>query len=74
MLNKMIDKFMNYFLESGEILLENIDKFSFQACLIIGLVALVLSIFGYDKGKKIAALSPAIYIILQIFLDIWFGI
>ena len=74
MLNKMIDKFMNYFLESREILLENIDKFSFQACLIIGLVALVLSILGWDKGKKIATLSPAIYVIIQIFLEVWFGV
>ena len=74
MFNKMINGFMDYFLEAGEIVLENIDKFSFKACLIVGLVALVLSIFGYEKGKKIATLSPAVYIIIQIFLDVWFGI
>ena len=26
------------------------------------------------KGKKIATLSPVVYIIIQIFLEVWFGI
>ena len=74
MFNKVTDIFMNGFLSAGEVVLKNIDKLSFQACLLIGIVAIILSVFGYDKGKKIATLSPVVYIIIQIFLDVWFGI
>lgn len=73
-INEIFNGFMDSFLKTGENLLNNLDKFSFNACLIIGLVALVLSIFGYRKGKKIALISPAIYVILQIFLSVWFGV
>ena len=58
----------------GDQIILLINEFSFNACLLIGLVALVLSIFGYDKGKKISLISPAVYIILQIFLEVWFGV
>ena len=61
-------------MSKGDSIVLSIDKFSFEACLIVGLVALVLYVFGYDKGKKIATISPAIYVILQIFLKGWFGI
>ena len=74
MLNKATDIFMNRFLSTGEVVLKNIDKLSFQACLLVGFIALILSIFGYDKGKKVALISPAVYIIIQIFLEVWFGI
>ena len=50
MFNKVTDIFMNGFLSAGEVVLKNIDKLSFQACLLVGFVALILSIFGYDKG------------------------
>ena len=73
MLN-IFDKFMDGFMAVGDTVIMNIDKYSNQACLIIGLVALILAIFGYDKGKKIATLSPVVYIIIQIFLEVWFGI
>lgn len=58
----------------GDKIILLINEYSFNACLLIGLVALVLSIFGYDKGKKISLISPAVYIILQIFLEVWFGV
>ena len=74
MLEKMINEFMDYFLNTGERLLRKIDIFSFEACLLVGFIALILSIFGYDKGKKVALISPAVYIIIQIFLEVWFGI
>ena len=47
---------------------------NFKACLLVGLVALILYIFGYDKGKKIATVSPAVYIVIQIFMKAWFGV
>ncbi len=74
MFNKIIDGFMSSFMSGGDTIISNIDKFSFEACLLIGLGALVLSVFGYEKGKKVALISPAIYTLLQIFLSIWFGI
>lgn len=73
-INEILNGLMGSFLKAGENLLKNVDKFSFNVCLIVGLVALILSIFGYKKGKKIALISPAIYVILQIFLSVWFGV
>ena len=74
MFSKAVDIVMKYFLEGGELVLKGINTLSFDTCLLIGLVALVLSIFGWDKGKKISLISPAVYIILQIFLEVWFGV
>lgn len=70
----MFGKIESWLMSKGDSIVLSIDKFSFEACLIVGLVALVLYVFGYDKGKKIATISPAIYVILQIFLKGWFGI
>ncbi len=70
----IFDKFMNGFINIGDAVIMNIDKYSYQAFLIVGLVALILSIFGYGKGKKIALISPVVYVILQIFLEVWFGV
>lgn len=52
----------NFFKE----LLETISIVSFDWLVVIGLIALVLSIFGWDKGKKVGMMCPAIYIIIQI--------
>lgn len=70
----MFGKIESWLMSKGDSIVLSIDKFSFEACLIVGLVALVLYVFGYDKGKKIATISPAIYVILQIFLKGGFGI
>ena len=52
----------------GDSIVNFIDIYSFKACLLVGLVALILYIFGYDKGKKIATVSPAVYIVIEIFM------
>lgn len=65
----MFSKIESWLMAKGEI-----DKFSFKVCLLVGLVALVLSVFGYSKGKKIATISPSVYVILQIFMKVWFGV
>lgn len=70
----MVDKFINWFCSIGDGLVFSIDKYCFEICLLVGLVALILSVFGYDKGKKIATISPAVYVIIQIFLKGWFGV
>ena len=46
MFNKVTDIFMNGFLSAGEVVLKNIDKLSFQACLLVGFVALILTLFN----------------------------
>jgi hypothetical protein len=65
---------MQLFLDACKTVLEIIDDVSFEVCLLVWIVAIILSVFGYDKGKKVALISPAVYIIIQIFLDVWFGI
>lgn len=74
MFNKITNGFMEGFINVGDAIISNIDKFSFEVCLLVGLVALVLSVFGYEKGKKISLISPAVYTLLQIFLKVWFGV
>lgn len=64
-----VSKYINSMLSNlGASIIEGIDEYSFYICMLVGLVALILSVCGYDKGKKISLLSPSIYIIIQIFL------
>lgn len=70
----MFDKFLNSIGSIGDTILLNIDKYSFNVCLLVGLVALILYVFGYEKGKRVATISPAMYIIIQIFMKGWFGV
>lgn len=58
------------FKEFGYQLLINIDKFSFNICLLVGFIALLLYVFGYDKGKKWAFIIPCIYLILNIIIGV----
>ncbi len=58
---------LNEFLgQFGAECLETISIVSFDWLVVIGLIALVLSIFGWDKGKKVGMMCPAVYVILQI--------
>lgn len=70
----MVNKVLDIIDAAGDFIVNSIDIYSFQTCLLVGLVALVLYIFGYDKGKKIATISPAVYIVIQIFMKAWFGV
>lgn len=70
----MFSKIESWLMAKGDLIVLSIDKFSFKVCLLVGLVALVLSVFGYSKGKKIATISPSVYVILQIFMKVWFGV
>jgi hypothetical protein len=58
------------FKEFGYQLLINIDKFSFNICLLAGFIALLLYVFGYDKGKKWAFIIPCVYLILNIIIGV----
>ena len=58
------------FKEFGYQLLINIDKFSFNICLLAGFIALLFYVFGYDKGKKWAFIIPCVYLILNIIIGV----
>lgn len=70
----MLDKVMNMFFKMFDGIILSIDKCSFEICLLVGLVAAILYVFGYKKGLRIATITPGIYVILQIFLEVWFGV
>ena len=46
--------------------LETLAIVSYDLLVVVGLIALVLSVFGWKKGKEIGFMCPAIYVILQI--------
>ena len=50
--------------------LETIALLSYDWLVTIGLIGLVLWIFGLEKGKDWAILSPVLYIILQILIKV----
>ena len=56
----------NFIVESGIEILETVSIASREILIIIGMVALILYLFGYKKGKDIAFICPAIYYIIQI--------
>lgn len=47
---------------------------SYQICLIGGVIGLILYLFGLKKGKDVAFISPAIYLIIRIIGGVLFGI
>ena len=56
----------NFIVQSGIEILETVSIASREILIIIGMVALILYLFGYKKGKDIAFICPAIYYIIQI--------
>ena len=64
---KAILKFLgNFTLET----LETLSIVSYEILLVTGLIGLVLSLFGWEKGKRIGTMSPAVYIILRIIVKV----
>jgi hypothetical protein len=56
--------------EVGYNLLVAIQDYSFNICLVAGFIALILYVFGYDKGKRWAFVIPCIYLILNIIIGV----
>ena len=46
--------------------LETLAIVSYDLLVVIGLIALVMYLFGWEKGKNWSMMCPTIYIILQI--------
>lgn len=61
-----MNKLNNFLAQFGMECLETLALVSFKLLLVIGLIGFILAIFGSDKGKKVAMLSPVIYVIIQI--------
>lgn len=76
----IMDKFMEigdnilhpieFLQEVGYNLLVAIQDYSFNICLVAGFIALILYVFGYDKGKRWAFVIPCIYLILNIIVGV----
>lgn len=54
--------------------LQFINDISFNTCLVVGMVALILYVFGWTDGKKWATLSPVIYLLIKIIGNLVFGL
>ena len=50
--------------------LETLAIVSYDLLVIAGLIALVMYLFGWEKGKNWSMMCPAIYIILQIIVKV----
>ena len=50
--------------------LETLSIVSYDLLMVTGLIALVLYIFGWEKGKNWSMMCPAIYVILQIIVKV----
>ena len=50
--------------------LETLAIVSYDFLVVAGLIALVMYLFGWEKGKNWSMMCPAIYIILQIIVKV----
>ena len=69
----ILDNFIHpidFLQETGYKLLIAIQNYSFNICLITGFLALILYIFGYEKGNRWAFIMPCIYILLNIIIGV----
>lgn len=61
-----MNKLYEFFIESGLEILETLSIVSYDMLVVTGLIALVLYVFGWKKGRSIGFMCPAIYVIIQI--------
>ena len=61
-----MNKLSAFLSQFGMECLETLALISFKLLLVIGLIGFILAIFGSEKGKKVATLSPVIYVLIQI--------
>lgn len=50
--------------------LETISIVSLDILVIVGLISLIFYVFGWEKGKSIGFMCPAIYMILQLVANV----
>ena len=61
-----MNKLYEFLMQSGLEILETLSIVSYDMLVVTGLIALVLYIFGWKKGRSIGFMCPAIYVIIQI--------
>ncbi|WP_018592644.1 hypothetical protein [Terrisporobacter glycolicus] len=61
-----MDKIQSFLVQFGSECLETISMVCYDWLVVVGLIALVLYVFGWEKGKSIGFMMPAVYIIIQI--------
>ena len=53
---------------------ETVVLSSYWICVISGVIGLLLYIWGWEKGKDVAMITPAIYIIIRILGSVVLGV
>lgn len=48
----------------------SISDISYWGCMTLGMIGMLLYIFGYEKGKKYPSISVGIYFIIMIFKEV----
>ena len=61
-----MNKINDFLCRFGSECLETLAIVSYDWLVVAGLIALVLYVFGWKKGKDIGLMMPALYIIIQI--------
>ena len=65
-----MNKLLDFFVDFGMDILETASIVSLDILAVVGLIGLILYVFGWEKGKSIGFMCPAIYIILQIIVKV----
>lgn len=61
-----MNRLIEFLWQSGTEILETIGMLSYDTLVVVGLFSLILYVFGWQKGKNIGFMCPAIYVIIQI--------
>lgn len=61
-----MNKINEFLCQFGSECLETISIVCYEWLVVAGLIALVMYVFGWKKGKSIGFMMPAVYIIIQI--------
>ena len=61
-----MDKLMGFLGQFFAECLETLGIVSYDFLVVAGLIGLIMWVFGWEKGKSIGLMCPAIYIIIQI--------
>ena len=61
-----MNRILSFLIKFSTEIFETISLISYDLLVVAGLIGLILYIFGYEKGKELGMICPALYIILQI--------
>mgnify|MGYP000215240731 CR=1 FL=1 len=61
-----MNKINEFLIQFGAECLKTLSIVCYDSLVVAGLIGLILYIFGWEKGKNIGFMCPAIYVILNI--------